>query len=172
MLLDSRGLELFTVTARQHSAKKELYPQLRSLKERLLNSWVQTDEGRKRMPGTERNKAISTLVAMHYPNNLAIGAADHTYVMCGTREKLKVAEAAKQWPVLRSASGNTVKRCHCRSQRARRHHCYLINGKCHQQQTESLPAGILSHRRKGYVFSALYGRYGGREVRSGHARSF
>jgi hypothetical protein len=27
---------------------------------------------------------MGTLVAMHYPRKLAFGAADHTYVMCGT----------------------------------------------------------------------------------------
>jgi hypothetical protein len=107
---------------------------------------------------------MGTLVAMHYPTKLAFGAADHTYVMCGTGGKAWSCWGGKTGgAVLRSGSGSTSQADAIAAPNERAGvTCYLINGVCHQAANRILfPAGILVTGAKGYgVSSALFGPYG------------
>ena len=108
--------------------------------------------------------SMGKLIAMHYPTSLAYGAADHTYVMCGTGGKAWGCWGGKMGGTpLGSGSGST--------QRADRiaepnEHggitCYLINGVCHQAANRILiPAGISVAGARGYgLSSAIFGIYG------------
>jgi hypothetical protein len=107
---------------------------------------------------------MGTLVAMHYPTKLAFGAADHTYVMCGTGGKAWGCWGGKTGgAVLRSGSGSTSQADAIAEPNERAGvTCYLINGVCHQAANRILfPAGILVTGARGYgVSSALFGPYG------------
>ncbi len=107
---------------------------------------------------------MGTLVAMHYPTVLAFGAADHTYVMCGTGGKAWGCWGGKTGgTVLRSGSGSTSQ---ADAIAEPNEHagvtCYLVNGVCHQAANRILfPAGILVIGARGYgVSSAIFGPYG------------
>lgn len=107
---------------------------------------------------------MGTLVAMHYPTKLAFGAADHTYVMCGTGGKAWSCWGGKTGgAVLRSGSGSTSQADAIAGANERAGvTCYLINGVCHQAANRILfPAGIFVTGARGYgVSSALFGPYG------------
>src|SRR5438270_1164190 len=107
---------------------------------------------------------MGTLVAMHYPTKLAFGAADHTYVMCGTGGTAWGCWGGKTGgTVLRSGSGSTSQADAIAEPNERAGiTCYLINGVCHQAANRILfPAGIFVTGARGYgVSSALFGPYG------------
>ncbi|HET6841120.1 MAG TPA: hypothetical protein VFK06_05455 [Candidatus Angelobacter sp.] len=107
---------------------------------------------------------MGTLVAMHYPTVLAFGAADHTYVMCGTGGKAWSCWGGKTGgAVLRSGSGSTSQADAIAEHNERAGiTCYLINGVCHQAANRILfPAGIFVTGARGYgVSSAMFGPYG------------
>ena len=73
---------------------------------------------------------MGTLVAMHYPTVLAFGAADHTYVKCGTGGKAWSCWGGKTGgTVLRGASGSTSQADAIAEPNERAGvTCYLING--------------------------------------------
>ncbi len=107
---------------------------------------------------------MGTLVAMHYPTVLAFGAADHTYVMCGTGGKAWGCWGGKTGgTVLRSGSGSTSQADAIAEPNERAGvTCYLINGVCHQAANRVLfPAGVFVTGARGYGVSlAIYGPYG------------
>jgi hypothetical protein len=107
---------------------------------------------------------MGTLVAMHYPTVLALGAADHTYVMCSTGGKAWACWGNKTGgSFLRSGSGSTNQ---ADAIAEPNEHagvtCYLINGVCHQAANRILfPAGIFVTGARGYgLSSVIYGTYG------------
>jgi hypothetical protein len=107
---------------------------------------------------------MGTLVAMHYPTVLAFGAADHTYVRCGTGGKAWSCWGGKTGgTVLCSGTGSTNQADAIAGANERAGvTCYLINGVCHQAANRILfPAGILVTGARGYgVSSAIFGPYG------------
>jgi hypothetical protein len=107
---------------------------------------------------------MGTLIAMHYPTVLALGAADHTYVKCGTGGKAWSCWGGKTGGnPLRSGSGST-KQADAIAEPNERGGitCYLINGVCHQAANRILfPAGIFVTGARGYGLSAaIFGPYG------------
>lgn len=107
---------------------------------------------------------MGTLVGMHYPTKLAFGAADHTYVMCGTGGKAWGCWGGKTGgTVLVNGSGSTSQADAIAEPNERAGvTCYLINGVCHQAANRILfPAGLLVSSARGYgLSSALFGTYG------------
>ena len=107
---------------------------------------------------------MGTLIAMHYPTTLALGAADHTYVRCGTGGKSWSCWGEKTGgKVLRSAAGSTLRADTIATPNERaRITCYLVNGVCHQAANRILfPAAITVTGARGYgVSEALFGAYG------------
>ena len=118
---------------------------------------------------------MGTLVAMHYPTMLALGAADHTYVRCSTGRKAWSCWGGKTGgSFLRSGSGSTnqadaiAEPCNeCAGVT-----CYLVNGVCHQAANRILfPAGIFVTGARGYgVSSAILGLTGDRRGHSAPVR--
>jgi len=107
---------------------------------------------------------MGTLIAMHYPTKLFFGAADHTYVKCGTGVRAWACWGGKTGGnPLRSGSGSTNQ---ANAIAEPNEHagitCYLINGVCHQAANRILfAAGIFVTGAKGYGLSvAIYGPYG------------
>jgi len=107
---------------------------------------------------------MGTLVAMHYPTMLALGAADHTYVRCSTGGKAWSCWGGKTGgSFLRSGSGSTNQAdAIAEPNECAGVTCYLVNGVCHQAANRILfPAGIFVTGARGYgVSSAIYGPYG------------
>lgn len=107
---------------------------------------------------------MGTLVAMHYPTVLALGAADHTYVMCSTGGKAWGCWGGKTGgSFLRGGSGSTNQADAIAEPNEHAGvSCYLINGVCHQAANRILfPAGIFVTGARGYgLSSAIYGAYG------------
>jgi hypothetical protein len=107
---------------------------------------------------------MGTLVAMKYPTTLALGAADHTYVRCGTGAKTWSCWGGKSGgEELRSAAGSTLRADAIATPNERaRITCYLVNGVCHQAANRILfPAAITVTGARGYgVSEALFGAYG------------
>jgi hypothetical protein len=107
---------------------------------------------------------MGTLVAMHYPTVLALGAADHTYVRCSTGGKAWSCWGGKTGgSFLRSGSGSTNQADAIAEPNERaRVTCYLVNGVCHQAANRILfPAGIFVTGARGYgLSSAIFGPYG------------
>src|ERR1019366_4545285 len=107
---------------------------------------------------------MGILVAMHYPTELARGAADHTYVRCSTGGKAWSCWGSKTGgSFLRSGSGSTNQADAIAEPNERAGvTCYLVNGVCHQAANRILfPAGIFVTGARGYgVSSAIYGPYG------------
>jgi hypothetical protein len=107
---------------------------------------------------------MGMLVAMHYPTVLALGAADHTYVRCGTGGKAWSCWGGKTGgSVLRSSLGSTNQADAIAEPNERAGvSCYLINGVCHQAANRILfPAGIFVTGARGYgLSSAIFGPYG------------
>ena len=107
---------------------------------------------------------MGTLVVMCYPTVLAGGAADHTYVKCGTDRMAWDCWGGK-------TGGRELRRGEGSTQRADRIAepnerggitCYLVNGVCHQAANRILfPAGIFVRGARGYGLSVvIYGPYG------------
>jgi len=107
---------------------------------------------------------MGTLVAMHYPTVLALGAADHTYVRCGTGGRAWSCWGGKTGgSFLRSGSGSTNQADAIAEPNERAGvTCYLVNGVCHQAANRILfPAGIFVSGARGYGLSlAIFGPYG------------
>jgi len=107
---------------------------------------------------------MGTLIAMHYPTVLALGAADHTYVQCGTGGKAWRCWGGKTGGnPLRSGSGSTKQADAIAGTNENGGiTCYLINGVCHQSANRILfPAGIFVTGARGYgLSSAIFGPYG------------
>jgi hypothetical protein len=107
---------------------------------------------------------MGTLVAMHYPTVLAVGAADHTYVRCSTGGKAWSCWGDKTGgSFLRSGMGSTNQADAIAEPNERAGvTCYLVNGVCHQSANRILfPAGIFVTGARGYGVSlAIYGPYG------------
>lgn len=107
---------------------------------------------------------MGQLVVMHYPTVIAGGAADHTYVMCGTGGKAWSCWGGKTGgSPLRSGSGSTRQANAIAGPQERAGiTCYLINGVCHQAANRILvTAGIFASGARGYGLSvAIYGPYG------------
>src|SRR5215470_17682530 len=106
---------------------------------------------------------MGTLVAMRYPTVLALGAADHTYVRCGTGGKAWGCWGGKTGgSFLRSGPGSTNR---ADAIAEPNEHagvtCYLVNGVCHQAANRILlPAAITVTGARGYsVSTAMYGVY-------------
>lgn len=107
---------------------------------------------------------MGTLIVMVYPTSLFAGAADHTYVKCGTGKKAWGCWGGK-------TGGNELRRGTGSTNRADKIaqpdekagiKCYLINGVCHQAANRILlPASITVRGARGYNLSeSLYGTYG------------
>ncbi len=107
---------------------------------------------------------MGTLVAMRYPTNLLLRAADHTYVQCGTGARAWGCWGGKTGgTTLRSGEGSTNQADAIAEPNERAGiKCYAINGVCHQAANRILlPAGIIVSGAKGYwLSSSLYGTYG------------
>jgi len=107
---------------------------------------------------------MGTLVAKKYATKLFVGAADHTYVECGT--------GARAWSCWGGKTGGTAfnhgigstERANAIAEADERANigCYLVNGVCHQAANRILlAAGILVTRARGYqVSAAMFGPYG------------
>lgn len=107
---------------------------------------------------------MGVLTAMHYPTTLALGAADHTYVRCGSGGRAWSCWGGKSGgEELRSAAGSTARADAIATPNERaRITCYLVNGVCHQAANRILfPAAITVVGARGYgVSEALFGAYG------------
>jgi hypothetical protein len=107
---------------------------------------------------------MGILTAMRYPTSLALGAADHTYVRCGTGGKALSCWGGKTGGgELRSAAGSSARADAIATPNERaRITCYLVNGVCHQAANRILfPAAITFVGARGYgVSEALFGTYG------------
>lgn len=107
---------------------------------------------------------MGTLVAMRYPTSLALGAADHTYVRCGTGAVAWSCWGGKSGGTqLRSAAGSTARANAIATPNEKaRITCYLVNGVCHQAANRILfAAAITVVGARGYgVSEALFGAYG------------
>lgn len=107
---------------------------------------------------------MGTLIVKHYPTILALKAADHTYIECGT--------GAKGWgcwggkaggATLRQGTGSTERADAIAEPNEKAGvSCYLFNGVCHQASNRILQAAGLSvDGVRGYTFSvAAFGHYG------------
>jgi hypothetical protein len=101
---------------------------------------------------------------MHYPTQLFLKLADHTYVRCGTGGRAWACWGGKTGgTVLRSGSGSTKQADAIAEPNEHANiKCYLINGVCDQAANRILwPAWITVRGARGYNVSwALYGTYG------------
>jgi hypothetical protein len=107
---------------------------------------------------------MGILVAKRYPTKLALGAADHTYVECGTGLRAWSCWGGKAGGTpLTSGAGSTNRANSIAEPNEKaRITCYLVNGVCHQSANRILlPAGVDVIGAHGYnVSSALFGVYG------------
>lgn len=107
---------------------------------------------------------MGTLIAWHYPTNLFLRLADHTYVTCGNGSVRWSCWGGKQGGSALRQGGGSTNRANAIAEPDERAGitCYLINGVCHQAANRILsPAGVTVHGAKGYYVSeALYGTYG------------
>jgi hypothetical protein len=107
---------------------------------------------------------MGTLIAKKYPTKLALGAADHTYVECGTGAKGWSCWGGKTGGVAFNSGAGSTARADAIAEPNERAgiSCYLINGVCHQAANRILfPAGILVTAARGYWLSvAIFGPYG------------
>lgn len=107
---------------------------------------------------------MGDLVGRHYPTSLALKAADHTYVECGTGKRGWSCWGGKEGgDELRRSAGSTI-RANAIAGRDERAGvtCYLVNGVCHQAANRILlPAGITMDGVRGYKLSvAIFTVYG------------
>lgn len=107
---------------------------------------------------------MGTLVAKKYPTKLALSAADHTYVECGTGKKAWGCWGGKTGgTAFNSGSGSTERAdAIAQSDEHAGIKVYLVNGVCHQAANRVLfPAGILVSTARGYSLSvSIFGVYG------------
>lgn len=107
---------------------------------------------------------MGTLIAMAYPTALYAGAADHTYVMCGTGKKAWSCWGGKSGGTpIRQGSGSTGRADKIAQPDEKAGiKCYLINGVCHQAANRILLCAEITVRgARGYsVSEALFGTYG------------
>lgn len=107
---------------------------------------------------------MGQLVAWHYPTQLALELADHTYVACGNGGKAWSCWGGK-------TGGNSLVQGTCSTRRADAIAeaderagitCYLVNGVCHQAANRILmPAGVTVQNARGYGLSmSIFGVYG------------
>lgn len=104
------------------------------------------------------------LVAKKYATKLLVGAADHTYVECGTGARAWSCWGGKAGgTAFNQGIGSTV-RANAIAEVDERANigCYLVNGVCHQAANRILlAAGILVTGARGYqVSAAMFGPYG------------
>lgn len=107
---------------------------------------------------------MGMLVARKYPTQLVLGAADHTYVECGTGAKGWSCWGGKTGGIaFRQGSGSTRRAdLIAGADEKAGITCYAINGVCHQCANRILfPAGVLVRGARGYkVSEAIFGPYG------------
>jgi hypothetical protein len=113
---------------------------------------------------------MGTLIARKYPTILALGAADHTYVECGTGGKAWSCWGGKTGGMAFNRGTGSTSRADAIAQPNERAAitCYLVNGVCHQAANRILfPAGIVVSGARGYTLSvSIFGIYGRRGVGS------
>ena len=107
---------------------------------------------------------MGELVGLHRPTSLYHGAADHTYVECGTGARGWACWGGKSGGVeLRRAKGSSMRANAIAGDKDRAGiTCYLINGVCHQAANRILlPAGITMDGVRGYKLSLIaFGVFG------------
>lgn len=107
---------------------------------------------------------MGTLIAKRYPTKLALGAADHTYVECGTGGKAWGCWGGKAGgAAFNRGTGSTLRADAIAEPNERAAiTCYLVNGVCHQAANRILdPASITVSGARGYVLSvSIFGHYG------------
>ena len=107
---------------------------------------------------------MGTLIAKAYPTKLALGAADHTYVECGTGGKAWGCWGGKTGgSVINQGTGSTQRADAIATPNERAGiTCYMVNGVCHQAANRILlPANILVTAAHGYSLSfSMFGTYG------------
>ena len=127
------------------------------------------------MVGCRKRLKMGMLVAMHYPTVLALGAADHTYVRCGTGGKAwSCSGRENRGERLTQQFGSTNQADAIASRTsAPGVLCYLVNGVCHQAANRILfPAGIFVTGARGYgLSSAIFGPYGRPRGPLGHCKA-
>lgn len=107
---------------------------------------------------------MGTLIAKGYPTKLVFGAADHTYVECGTgRRGWKCFGGKSGGKLIRRANGST-RRANAIATKDEDGglKCYGINGVCHQAANRILfPASMTVEGARGYgVSQGMFGTYG------------
>lgn len=107
---------------------------------------------------------MGSLTGWHYPTDLFLRLADHTYVSCGSGGKAWSCWGGKTGGQPLSTGAGSTRRADAIAEPDERAGitCYLINGVCHQAANRILsPAGILVLGAKGYwVSESMYGTYG------------
>lgn len=106
---------------------------------------------------------MGTLIGMHYPTKLFLGAADHAYVRCDGSRAWGCWGGKSGGSEVRRGTGSTAQADAIAEPDERAGvTCYLINGVCHQSANRILlPAGITVRGVRGYsVSESLFGTYG------------